>query len=272
MSPTTEHLRARLAAELDDLGPLPDLAHAAERAGSRILRRRRLAVGSVLGVAAVGGGSLASQGGSEQGGHIADVPSASPSVDPMADGKVTTAEWHEAVRGTLETVLPARYGTTSTAPAKRGWAQMFTTSGGDPRLQLRFSVQGGSGSRADWGCEAQQAARPLLTCSDAALDDGWLAVATTELAAPTGDGGAAAYGTVLQFTNDGVFAELYADELGWDGIEPNVPANLTVDELIAMAETPEFLELVRIGVQWKQDQPEPQGNIYDGTDPVWPAS
>ena len=39
MSPITEDLRARLTAELDQLGPMPDLAPQAARAGARVLRR-----------------------------------------------------------------------------------------------------------------------------------------------------------------------------------------------------------------------------------------
>lgn len=275
MSPTTEHLRARLAAELDDLGPMPDLAPVAERAGSRILRRRRLAVGSVLGVAAVGGGSLATQGGSERGGNMAETPSASPSVDPLADGRVTDDEWHETVRGTLESVLPERYGATSIAPEDPNRAQTFTTSGGDPRLQLFVAVQGrprgeGANDQVVSGCAALGEARPLLSCAEAELADGWFAVATTERTGPTGDGGAAAYGTALTFLNEGVMLQVYAEELDWDGIEPNDPANLTAEELIDMAETPEFLEMTRVGVQWARDLPERE-LLYNGPDPVWPT-
>ena len=96
-------------------------------------------------------------------------------------------------------------------------------------------------------------------------------MATTELAPATGDGGAAAYGTVVELINDGVFFELYVDELGWDGLEPNQPAGLSAQELIDLASTPAFLEMVRVGVEWQLDQPEPTGSIYEATDPVWPT-
>jgi hypothetical protein len=274
---TTERLRARLSAELDDLGPMPDLAPAAARAGSRTLRRRRLAVGAALGVAAVGGGSVvAAQGGSEPRDPVAVEPSPTPSVapapDPMADGTVTTDEWDESVRGTLEALLPARYGEVSTAPAERNRAQQFTTSGGDPRLQLRVGLQGRDrGDESGWSCADQGQARPLLTCAEAQLADGWFAVATTELTGPTGDGGAAAYGTSLLFLNDGVFLELSAAELGWDGLEPNRPANLAAQELVDLASTPEFLEMVHAGVEWTREQPEPSHSVVDVPDPVWPT-
>jgi hypothetical protein len=273
MTTTTELLRARLSDELEELGSIPDLAPAAARAGGRILRRRRLAAGSALGIAALGGGTLAlGEGGPDPAGPAAVDPSEPAAADPMADGTVTTEEWHETVRGTLEALLPARYGTVATAPAERNRAQEFTTSGGDPRLQMRVSVQGAVGrDAAPSSCAEQGRARSLLTCEQARLPDGWFAVATTELAPATGDGGAAAYGTVLQLGNDGVFFELYADELGWDGLEPNQPAGLAAQELVDLASTPAFLDMVRIGVEWELDQPEQVGSIYSGTDPVWPT-
>ena len=275
MSSTTELLRSRLSEELEELGTVPDLAPAAARAGGRILRRRRLAAGSALGVAAVGGGALAwGQGGTDPVAPAAidRTPSAAPAPDPMADGTVTTKEWHETVRSTLESLLPSRYGAIATAAAERNRAQLFTTSGGDPRLQVWVSVQGQAASdHTDWSCAGQDRARPLLTCAEARLDGGWLAVATTELAAATSDGGAPAYGTSLVFVNDGVFAELSVVELGWDGLGPNRPADLAAQELVDLASTPEFLQMVRVGVEWTLGQPEPAGSIYDATDPVWPT-
>lgn len=277
MTSITEQLRARLSDELDELGPMPDLAPAAARAGGRILRRRRLAAGSVLGVAAVGGGVVAmGQGGADPSRGVATEPSATPAVapspDPMADGTVTTEEWHETVRSTLESVLPARYGTTSILPAERNLAQLLATSGGDPRVQVRVSVQGSVASdETTSSCAAQGRARPLLTCEEAHLDGGWFAVATTELAGATEDGGAAAYGTSLLFMNDGVFFQLYVDELGWDGIEPNQPAGIAAQELVDLASTPEFLEMVRVGVEWRRDRPEPPTLVLDGPEPVWPT-
>ena len=241
MTSTTEQLRARLSDELDDLGSMPDLAPAAARAGTRILRRRRLAAGSALGVAAVGGGMLVVGQGDADPDNPAAVDmtdTATPAADPMADGTVTTEEWHETVRGTLEGVLPARYGTVATAPAERNRAQAFTTSGGDPRLQVWAAVQGSVGSEAATSsCADIGRARDLLTCEEAHLADGWFAVATTELAPATGDGGAPAYSTVLEFMNDGVYFQLHANELGWDGIEPNGPAGLTARELVDLAST-----------------------------------
>ena len=86
MSPTTEQLRARMAAELDELGPMPDLSTRAAREGGRILRRRRIATGSLLGVAGVGACSLlgAVAAGALPGsdGRVADHPTPRPVPSP----------------------------------------------------------------------------------------------------------------------------------------------------------------------------------------------
>jgi hypothetical protein len=278
MSSTTEHLRERLSEELDHLGPIPDLAPAAARAGARVLRRRRLAAGSALGVAALGGGVFAAaQGGGSRPEDSALVdptgtPSSAVSADPMADGTVTGGEWNETVRSTLESLLPARYGAVATSPPERNRAQQFTTSGGDPRLQMWVGVGGVDASdKSSWSCASQGRARPLLSCEEARLDGDWLAVATTELTGATADGGAPAYGTSLLFVNDGVFFQLSAAELGWDGLEPNGPAKLGAQELVDLASTPAFLEMVRVGVEWRLDQPEPTGSVVEVPDPVWPT-
>ena len=88
MSPTTEQLRSRMARELDELGPMPDVSRTAAREGARVLRRRRLAAGSLIGVAGVGACSLlgAVAAGALPGsdGRVADDPTPSPvpSVGP----------------------------------------------------------------------------------------------------------------------------------------------------------------------------------------------
>lgn len=86
MSPTTEQLRARMAAELDELGPMPDLSTRAAREGGRILRRRRIAAGSLLGVAGVGGcsllGAVAAGALPGSGGRVADHPTPRPVPSP----------------------------------------------------------------------------------------------------------------------------------------------------------------------------------------------
>ena len=87
MNPTTEQLRARMAAELDELGPMPDLTARAARAGGRIVRRRRIAAGSLAGVAGVGAcsliGAVAAGALPGSGGRVADHPT--PRPVPSAD-------------------------------------------------------------------------------------------------------------------------------------------------------------------------------------------
>ncbi len=88
MSLTTDQLRSRMASELDELGPMPDLSRTAAREGARVLRRRRIAAGSLMGVTGVGVCSLlgAVAAGALPGsdGRVADDPTPSPvpSVGP----------------------------------------------------------------------------------------------------------------------------------------------------------------------------------------------
>ena len=125
MSPTTEQLRSRMAHELDELGPVPDLSRAAAREGSRVLRRRRLATGSLVGVAGVGACSLlgAVAAGALPGsdGKVADDPTPSPVPSFVLTPKPVprpihelvptvppypTAPLHVVVPGLLPTVAP----------------------------------------------------------------------------------------------------------------------------------------------------------------------
>ena len=86
MSPTTEQLRARLAAELDELGPMPDVSARAARVGGRIVRRRRIATASLAGVAGVGAcaflGVVATGALPGTGGQVADHPTPRPVPSP----------------------------------------------------------------------------------------------------------------------------------------------------------------------------------------------
>ena len=87
MSPTTEQLRGQMADELEELGPMPDLSGAAAREGARILRRRRIAAGSLLGITSVGVCSLvgAVAAGALPGsdGRVADTPTPTPTPRPV---------------------------------------------------------------------------------------------------------------------------------------------------------------------------------------------
>ncbi len=295
---TIEGLRERLALELDDLGPAPDPVPAAARQGAAVVRRRRLAGGTAVAVAgvasAVGGGYLLRPGDTAAPEPDDDViatsgPSAPAAPDPLADGHVTTEEWNETVRRTLEEILPDRYQAVTTLPPEAGSAQFFGTEGGEPRLELAASVQGRE-EREDvrtdetsWSCASQDAARGLLTCAEASFGDGWFAVATTEYTDPTGDPrsdqGPATYGTDLLVLHDDVFFGLHPKELGWDEVSPNRPAGITAEELVAMARTPEFLEMMRVGVQWQIDWTPPKSRDEDGettvyldyAEPSWPS-
>lgn len=283
MSPTTEQLRRRIDAELDDLDPIPDLSGAAARAGRVRLRRRRLAGGSLLGVAAVGSGLAVGQvlTGSDPDRTTPTAtdrtqgPDGPSTPDPLADGRVTTAERDEAVRAGLEAVLPERYGAVSVLPKVRHEIQMFGTAGGDPQIRIALATSGRTGDTSsdeqDWSCASQEAARPILSCAEAELGNGWFAVATTELAGATEEPGSTpTYGSALLVLNDGVWSELAVSDLHWDGRSENQPAGLDAEEMIAMAQDPAYLDMLRVDAAW---QPVGRGPhmVVDVPEPVWPS-
>lgn len=59
-------------------------------------------------------------------------------------------------------------------------------------------------------------------------------------------------------------ARLGFSELGWDELSGNDLPGITDEEMLAIAQDPAFLELVRVGVQWWYDQPPPEPIEIDG--------
>jgi len=288
MSPTTENLRRRIDAELDDLEPMPDLTGIVVRDGRARLRRRRLATGSLLGVAAAGAGVVAvvALPGSEPDRSSPTVvdpagPSDGPvgpvTPAPLADGWVTTGERNEAVRAGLESVLPGRYGAVEVLPKVRNEIQMFGTEGGDPRVQVAVATQGRpreddtSRDETEWSCDSQGRARPILSCAEAELGDGWFAVAITERAAATEEPGSTpTYGSSLLVMNDGVWSALSVTELGWDGFSENGPAGLDAQEILDMAQDPAYLDMLEVDAAWQVERDLPN-MLIAVPDPVWPS-
>ena len=286
MSPTTDTLRRRIDAELDVLAPMPDLTSAAVRAGRSRLRRRRLASGSLLGVAAVGGGLVAGVAltGSEPDRSTPTVVDPSgpsgkpPGTDPLADGRVTTEERDEAVRAGLEAVLPERYGAVSVLAKVRNRIQMFGTSGGQPPIQIAVATNGRQRAsvtgpdETEWSCASQGDARPILSCAEASLGNGWFAVAVTERADATEEAGSTpTYGSSLLVLNDGVWSELSVSELGWDGYVENEPAGITAQEMLEMAQDPAYLEMLEVDAAWQAQDRRTLSSVVEVPDPVWPS-
>ncbi|KRA38701.1 MULTISPECIES: hypothetical protein [unclassified Nocardioides] len=288
MSISTDEFRARLDRELDLLGPGPDLVPAATARGVVRVRRRRAMAGAALAMVAVAGGVLATGvvgGGAEPGGDRGHAPIANdpspPTTEPgpLDDGHVTASEWNETVRSTLAQVLPARYGAVTMLPTEPGRVDLFATAGGLPQIQARIGVFGWlkeedpSRRFVEQGCAAINQARELHDCAQASFGDGWFAVATVDLLPPGNRGFAEgerielpshdpanppeewSYGTALTIMNDGIRAELNVSELGWDEVEDNGPAGISVEELVALAQEPAFLEMLRVGAQWWYDRP-----------------
>jgi len=266
---------------------MPDAVGAAVRAGRARVRRRRVAGGSLLGVAVVGGGSLVAGvtlTGSEpdESTPTAVDPSGAPTApvrpDPLADGRVSTAERNEAVRAGLEQVLPERYGDVSVLPKERNQLQTYGTAGGDPQIRVAVVTSGrGRGEdptsdEREWSCARQSAARPILTCAEAELGDGWFAVAVTERAAATEEPGSTpTYGSTLLVLNDGVWSELAVSDLHWDGRSENQPAGVDAEELLEMAQDPAYLDLLEVDAAWQAGDRRTLHSVSRVPDPVWPS-
>lgn len=261
-----DRLDAELDAELDGTG-LPDLAHVATRLGTRRQRRRRagalVACGAVTAVAAsgltLGRGLLDGDPSPAPGAPAASAtgPTATAAAHPAisgarADGTVDEAEWLAATEEMLSALLPARYGHTSAQPPEKFSARQFRTSEGTPQLQMWMGLQGRTSGEDpardadEWSCAAQGAARPVLSCDEADLGNGWLAVATHERAGVSDDGGAPTYGTSLLVMNRGVWLEMSFDRAGWDGLSANEPSGLAPGEIVTMTRDPLFLEWLRV--------------------------
>lgn len=297
MSISVDDVRSRLERELDDLGPAPDVVATATRVAAARLRRRRAIAGSALGLVAVAGAAVTvgllggTDAAPDRRGSVATDPSTpAPRPDPLADGRVTPAEWNETVRASLASVLPQRYGEVRVLPRSERTVQYWATEGGDPPLQLDVHVAGWlrsadpSRRERDEGCAGLDRARELHDCAEATFGDGWLAVATVDLL-PPGNGGSLAegerltlpphdrenppedwsWGTALTVMNDGIVVEVGVSELGWDGVADNGPPGLSVEELVDLARAPAFQELLEVGARWWYDEPEPAPYIDPAT-------
>lgn len=298
MSPTTEDLRRRMADELAGFGEIPDLATAAIAAGRRRRRRRRRAAGALAGAAlaacaAVPVALLAGGGGSSaptpQPGRIATDPVGPPTelqraaavrATVEADGVVTRAEWDRAVVATLDALLPSRFGSVE-AVANDAVSEVRTTTG-SPRLELWLGV-GGVDGRVDvqpgWGgCrELRDAAASVefrfdvLDCADARLRDGLRARAELEhvvTGTESDTPGSETYGGSLIVLGETVFTELAVG-----AVDRGTPAGIEADELLAIAVSEDYLDLLRIGVLWARDAEPTHGGASIGasSDPVWPG-
>lgn len=300
MSPTTEDLRRRMADELDALPDLPDLSAPALAGGLRRQRRRRYAVALAatgLVVAAVVPAALVVTGRdagapAPDRSRVADTTTTTPAPVPdpalaraaearaaaEADGSVTRAEWDDAVTATLDALLPPRFG--GVELTGNDAVTMVRTRAGTPHLDLWMGVNGYAGSRAiqpgSGGCpQVQQAADEsdftwtILDCADARFGDGFQALATTErvVGGQMSDSpGVATYAGGALLLNDALFVEI--------GIKPvgeEAPLTIRATELVDLLRTPDFLDLVRVGVIYARDRTYPANSGFERVDPVWPG-
>ena len=299
MSPTTDDLRRRMEAELDDFPTLPDLTESALTGGRQRRRHRRLtgvAAGSVLAALAVVPVLLLAvpQDAPDRASRPTDVatdPTAPVDAQEAAreqaaglrtaaesDGVVTEAEWDDAVVATLDALLPPRFrGVDRTA---NDAVVMVRTRAGSPQLDLWMAVTGYAGDRSiqpgHGGCpQVEEAAArsdadwDILDCSDARFGNGFQALGTSEriVGGQQSDSyGVETYAGALLLLHDRLFVEV--------GIKPvgvEAPLSVTTDELVALAQDPDFLDLVRVGVAHARDRTDPEESAFERVDPVWPG-
>lgn len=299
MSPTIDDLRLRMADELDELPALPDLTGPAIAGGRRRERRRRYAVAlgaaGLVAAATVPVGMLANGQGSgrpapapgqvatDRGGTAtpraaedrALTRAAARRAAAEADGVVTRAEWDTAVTATFDALLPARFG--GVVLTDNEAVPVVRTRAGAPPMELGFGLGGIAGpidvQPGYGGCaRVRQAITEvdfrwdLLDCGDARFD-GFHALATSSYTidgAQSDSVGQEQYAGSLILLEEGLFVEV--------GIRPTeaAPVPITTEELLALAQDDDFLDLVRVGVIYTRDRESTHGAALETADPTWP--
>ena len=269
MSESLTRLRERIAGELEVLTPMPDLTDAVRRQGLARRRRRRAATGLAVSVTAIGAGYALPQIGS--GG-----PGAVPQDRFATDGASTTAgvpqgpevseeQWRAAIRDTFAALLPERFGPVVDNADREG--QHFDVAGAEP-FWFHFSVRGRAPmDTAPYDCSViVDSGKP---CVEEVLRGGWRLVAAHDRSDDSSEF------AEVTLSHDTLYATAY---LFTEDLRP-VP--LTDDELVDIARSPRFRELVRLGVDYAATRPAPDqwmmlgenGEQTTGTipRPTWPG-
>lgn len=242
MSDSLTQLRDRLTGELDLLPPMPDLTDAVRRQGLATRRRRRAAAGLAVGVTAIGAGYVVPQlgGGSApatEDRRAADPATTSPAAAPVR--AVTEAQWRAAILDTFTALLPERFGPVVDNNDDEG--QHFDVAGDRP-FWFHFSVRGRAPIDTEpYDCRVVVV--PGEPCVDDVLPGGWQVVAAHQRADDPSEF------AELTLSHDHLAATAYFFT------EDLRPVPLTDDELVAIAGTPEFRQLVRLGVDYAATRP-----------------
>ena len=132
-------LRDRMAREIDALEPMPDLVPGTIRRGRSTRRRRRLAVGALVGAGAMGAAAVVV----ELAPGLFERTSQPSGIDDGTDvHRVSDAQYRDAIESTMSDLLPARYGDVVVREEidSDGGDRFWTT--GDVGVSFTFDVHG----------------------------------------------------------------------------------------------------------------------------------
>lgn len=231
-------LRDRMAREIDAHEPMPDLVSGTIRRGRSTRRRRRLAVGALVGAGAMGATAVAvgvAPGMFERSSRPSGATEGNTEVHRVSD-----AGYREAIRSTFADLLPERYGDVVVREGAdaEGGDRFWTT--GDVGVSFTFDVD---------GMPDDPAVAELVDCTILGLGptdcrearfDGWLAVATIRNLKGTHD-------AQLTLNDWGLTARMVV-AAGSPDVLP------TLDEQQAILTAPAFVDLVRLGVDYGSDR------------------
>ena len=262
-------LRERMADELDLVPPMPDVADTVRRQGLVRRRRRRAATGLALGVTAVGAAyvvpplGIGGPAASTQDRFAADGASTS-AVAPRGI-EVSEAEWRAAILDTFATLLPERFGPVVDNGSDR--AQRFDVGGADP-FWFHFSVRG----RAAFDTSRHDCSAVVATgepCIDDVFGSGWQLVAAHSRSDDTSEM------AEITLSHDKLSATAYFFT------EDLRPVPLTDAELADIGRSPQFRNLIRLGVEYAATRPVEDRWILSHEDgeqssgniprPTWPG-
>jgi hypothetical protein len=258
---TTDELRDRMTAEVDELGVMPDLVSSALSQGAKVRRRRFAATGAMAGVAAMVGavaftnvaGSIGGDSAARQS-VSASAPGAGSSRElPSDPADITEADLEAAVAQTFSGLLPERFGdvevTSTTVGGKRTTRFQLTT---EPNLHLVVSFLDKKifTTKRDGLKECSKKRDPLV--------GGWYACSDSDSGVTVNtDSGRKEYFAYwsTNLENSGVVASFSIYKNNNENRDPTT-IEIADEEAVKMVRSPEFIELQNLLADYTGEHPE----------------